>query len=158
MPVVSSAQAFDGPVQIDGRRMVIERHQCSDGNERRFIYYALPDADIAPATQARVAVVNAAMADDEAASNMDRDAAPALAEMTVDQLLLKVREVYRASDRADTCKIAWWLLRRIANGNVTDVQCRTAFNVGATAWNNFKTNTLTPQSNAWASVITATGS
>lgn len=157
MPVTASSFTYDGPAQLDGSRMVIERHQCSGQPDVVFTYFAPAGFDPSTVLNGRAAQVNQALTDAEASANMANDAAPATAEQTMTAFLQAMRAAYKASDRADTCRLAWWLLRRIAAGQITDAQCQTAFGRTATQWTNFKTNTLTPQSNAWAAVIAATG-
>lgn len=157
MPVTSSSFLMDGPVQVDGSRWCVETHET--GSVPVVVrYLAAGDADCQAIMLARVAGINAALADAEEAANFERDGAPTVAEMTAAQFADRLRAKYRASNAADTCRLAWWLLRRIAAGQITDAQCRTAFGVTTTQWTNFKTNTLTPQSNAWAAVIAAAGS
>lgn len=157
MPVTSSTAAYDGPVQADGSRQVVET-QAYTGGARVLRYLAAAGADISAIATARAAAVNADLADAEEAANYLLDGAPSLVEQTAAQFAARLRAKYRSSSASDTCRLAWWLLRRIAAGQITDAQCQTAFGLNATQWTNFKTNTLTPQSNAWASVLAATGS
>jgi hypothetical protein len=158
LPVTSSTFAYDGPVQLDGSRMVIERHQCANGvPEVVLIYFAAAGFDPSALLPGRAAQINDQLAAAEAAGNLSTDGAPAIGEEAMTTFLQTMRAAYKASDKADTCRLAWWLLRRIAAGHVTDAQCQTAFGRTAAQWTSFKTNTLTPQSNAWAAVIGATG-
>lgn len=158
MPVLSSAFVYDGPVQRDGSRMVIETHQCANGvPDQRVVYFAPQGFDPSTLLADRAASINAQLADAEAAANLISDGAPVATEEGMTAFLQAMRAAYKASDKGDTCRIAWWLLRRIAAGQITDAQCQTAFGRTVTQWTTFKTNTLTPQSNAWAAVIAATG-
>lgn len=157
MPVTASAFAFDGPVQSGGSRWVVETHTTPAG-PRVFRYLMANGGDAQAVMTARVASVNAALAEEEELGSYERDAALALAEQTVAQFAARLRAKYKASGAADACRIAWWLSRRISAGHITDAQCVAAFGVTATQWTNFKTNTLTPQANAWAAVIAAVGS
>jgi hypothetical protein len=156
MPVTNSSFSLEH-AQFDGSRWCREVHTVPEGM-REFHYLLAPGDDALAIMQGRVASVNDSLADEEEAANYERDGALTLVEMTAAQAAARLRAKYRASDRADTCRLAWWLLRRIAAGHITDAQCRTAFGLTTTQWTNFKTNTLTPQSNAWAAVIAATGS
>jgi hypothetical protein len=157
MPVTSSSFTLDPYTQTDGSRWVRELHTLLDG-ARELRYLLAPGGDATAIMQGRVAAVNEALADEEAEANFERDGALTLNEMTAAEFANRLRLKYRNSDKADTCRLAWWLLRRIAAGHITDAQCRTAFGLTTTQWTNFKTNTLTPQSNAWAAVLAATGS
>lgn len=159
MPVTQSSFAYNGAVQVDGSQQVIETHQCANGVPNQiFMYFAASGFDPSTLLAGRAAAINAALASAEITADMLLDGAPVTVENTMTAFLLAMRAVYKASSAADTCRIAWWLLRRISAGHITDAQCQTAFGVGATAWTNFKTNTLTPQSNAWAALIAAAGS
>lgn len=156
MAVTSSSYSLD-PEQVDGSRWCREVHTVVDG-VRELLYLLAPGDDPQSIMQGRVTAVNDALADEEEMANYERDGPLTLNEMTAAQFASRLRIRYRNSDRTDTCRLAWWLLRRIAAGHITDAQCRTAFGLTTTQWTNFKTNTLTPQSNAWAAVIAATGS
>jgi hypothetical protein len=138
--------------------MVIETHQVQGRSPVTLIYYAPSGFNPATQTTPRATAMNAQLQDEEAETNFNRDAAPLTAELTMTEFLQRVRQVYQSSTRADTCRIAWWLLRRIAQGHITDAQCQTAFNRTAPQWTNFKANTLTPQADAWAALLAATGS
>jgi hypothetical protein len=158
MPVTASSATFDGPPQADGSRMVIERHQCANGvPDVQFVYFAPAGFDPSTVLAGRTAMINAQLADAEATADMSNDGAPVAVEQTMTAFLQAMRAAYKASDKADTCRLAWWLLRRIAAGQIADTQCQAAFGRSAAQWTSFKTNTLTPQSNAWAAVIAATG-
>lgn len=159
MAVTGSSFTLDGPVQKDGSRMVIETHQCANGvPDQQFIYLAASGFDPSTLLAARAVQINQQLADAEAAADMALDSVPVAVEQTMTAFLQAMRAAYKASNNADTCRIAWWLLRRIAAGQITDAQCQTAFGRNASQWTSFKTNTLTPQSNAWAAVIAAAGS
>ena len=158
MPVTASSAVQNGPVQADGSFQAVETHVLSVGSPVVLSYLAAAGTDIAAVAAGRQASINAQLADAEEAGNYDRDGAPSLVELTAAQFAARLRAKYRASNAADTCRLAWWLLRRITAGQITDAQCQSAFGATANQWTNFKTNTLTPQSNAWASVIAAAGS
>lgn len=155
MPVTASSFTLEG-AQADGSRWCREVHQTSRGPVE-FYYLAAANLDVDAVMNGRVASVNASLADAEEAANYERDGALSLGEMTAAQFADRLRARYRASNAADTCKLAWWLLRRITAGQITDAQCRAAFGLTSTQWSNFKTNTLTPQANAWAAIIAAAG-
>lgn len=156
MPVTSSLATF-GTAQRDGSRWCDEVHAVSDGSEVRYGYWTPPGFDAQAAANARAALVDEWLADNEALENVERDGAPTLLHQTGAQFAARLREMARQGTRERACMIAWWLLRRIAAGHVTDAQARTAFGMTSAAWTSFKTATLTPRSNAWAALIAAGG-
>jgi hypothetical protein len=62
-----------------------------------------------------------------------------LKHQTAEQFVARVRAAYRDGDAEVVIKIARFILARIAAGDITDAQCRTAFGLNATQWNNLKT-------------------
>lgn len=62
-----------------------------------------------------------------------------LKHQTVEQFIARVRAAYRDGDADRVIKIARWILARLAAGDLTDAQCRNAFGLNATQWNNIKT-------------------
>lgn len=156
MPVTASQTTFDG-AQRDGSRWCHEVHTCTGGGEVRYGYWTPAGYDPAAVTAARAAQVDAWLADTEALENVERDGAATLVHQTAAQFAARLREMARQGTRERACYLAWWLLRRIAQGHVTDAVARTAFGMTTTAWTTFKTATLTPRSNAWAAVIAAGG-
>lgn len=156
MPVTTSSWSYEPNTQPDGRRWVHEIHNTPEG-EKRFIYLAAVGADPETIMAGRVPSLNEGLKGNEAGSNMGQDSAPSLVEMTGAQFAAAFRACYLASDKAETCRLSWWILRRIAAGDFTDTQVRNAFGLTAPQWTTLKTNKLTPQSNAWAAVLAATG-
>ncbi len=156
MTVVSSQVTYEG-AQADGSRWCREVHAISDGSEVVYTYLTPPGFDAAPVALARAARVAEWLADSEAAENVERDGPLTMVHQTGAEFAARLREMVRNVSRERACYIAWWLLRRIAAGHVTDAQCRAVFGMTTTAWNTFKTNTLTPRSNAWAAIIAAGG-
>jgi hypothetical protein len=158
MPVASSSFAFDGPQQPDGSRLVVESFQLANGlGIIQSRYFAPKDFDPSLTIAVRSAALDAQLGLAEQIANMDLDGAPDLREQSMTEFLRAMRAAYRASTRSETCRLARWLLRRIAAGQITDAQCQTAFNRTANQWANFKANTLQPQSDAWDAVLAATG-
>lgn len=156
MPV-SNSSFSRGPAQADGRRWVTETHTLAAGDPVVLNYLAPADFDAQAAMEARVAQVNAGLVDAEASASMDREQAVTLSEMDKTTFLLRFRERYRAAGREDACRLAYWFARRLAAGHITDIECRQAFSLTNTQWSNFKANKLTPQHDAWAAVLAATG-
>ena len=156
MPVTASTFTLEG-AQKDGSRWCREVHTVT-GGDQVVLYYLTPTGFSPSATvTARAALVNVQIADDEATANMDRDGALTTVHHTAAEFAARFREAVRQATRERACYLAWWLLRRIAAGHLTDTQCRTAFGMTSTAWTTFKTNTMTPRSNAWAAMIAAAG-
>lgn len=56
-----------------------------------------------------------------------------------EQFIARVRAAYRDGQRETLVKIARFILARIQAGDITDAQCRTAFGLNVTQWNNLKT-------------------
>ena len=154
MAVTNSTVALDPVTQADGSRWAAETHEAASGPVS--FYYLLPaGGDGTAIMQGRVASVNADLADREYERLVERDARPVLVENTAAQFAARLREDFREGRRERACYLAWWLLRRIAAGEITDAQCRTAFGLTVTQWNNTKTSTLTPRSDAYAAMLLA---
>ena len=62
-----------------------------------------------------------------------------LKHQTAEQFVARVRAAYRDGNPAVVIKIARFILARIQAGDITDAQCRTAFGLNVTQWNNLKT-------------------
>ena len=123
-----------------------------------FYYSTPPGFTQADAVAAgRAADVAEWLASREAEDNIGRDGPPSLVHQTPEQFAKRLREHIRSGDRERACKLAWWLLRRIAAGDITDSQARAAFGLTVAQWTNVKSNILTPRSNAWAAVLAAGG-
>lgn len=76
---------------------------------------------------------------------------------TAAQLAARLRAEYLGATRARSCQLAYWLIERINAGDFTDTQARNAFGLTTTQWTNLKSTRLTPQHDAWAAVLAATG-
>ena len=62
-----------------------------------------------------------------------------LKHQTVQEFVSRFREAYRNAERARLVQLARFILARIAAGDITDAQCRTAFGLSTTQWNALKT-------------------
>lgn len=62
-----------------------------------------------------------------------------LKHQTVQEFISRFREAYRNGERERVCQLARFILSRIAAGDITDAQCRNAFNLTAQQWNALKT-------------------
>lgn len=79
-----------------------------------------------------------------------------LKHQTVAQFVARVREAYRSRDREELVRIARWILAAIQRGDITDANCRTAFGLNSTQWNNLKTK-MTNMVNASNTIQGAVG-
>lgn len=157
MAVTSSTASFDGPIQADGRRQVREVHVLTGGGEMVLSYFAAPEDNIQATATARAASVLAGLADSEALENVERDGAFTLNHQTGAQFAARFREMVASSSRERACYLAWWLIRRIAQGHVTDAAVRSALGMTAGQWTTFKAAKVQPRADAWAAVLAATG-
>lgn len=156
MAVTASAFTLE-PAEADGRRWCREVHTVTGGAEVALDYLAAVDADCAAIMAARVASLNEQLAAQEAQDNLNRDGALTLLHQTGAQFVTRFRAAVAAASREEACRLAWWLLRRIAAGHITDTQARNAFGMTAAQWTTFKTNKLQPRSDAWDAVLAAVG-
>jgi hypothetical protein len=62
-----------------------------------------------------------------------------LKHQTAADFIARFREAYRNADRDRLVQLARFVLARIAAGDITDAQCRTAFGLNTTQWNALKT-------------------
>lgn len=62
-----------------------------------------------------------------------------LKHQTAEQFIARVRAAYREGDPPVLVKIARFIISRIQAGDITDAQCRNAFGLNVTQWNNLKT-------------------
>lgn len=156
MTVTSSTFAQES-LQKDGRRWVTETHTLTGGATVPVRYLLAVAGDASAIMTARAPIIAAQAVEDEAVANFNRDGALTVVQQTAAQFAARFRQEVANASQQWACYLAWWLLRRIAAGQITDAQCQTAFNMTASAWTTFKTNTLTPRSNAWVAMLAATG-
>lgn len=78
-----------------------------------------------------------------------------LKHQTVETFVSRVRAAYRDGQSETLVKIARFILARIQAGDITDAQCRAAFGLNVTQWNNLKTKmqNLVTANNSIASAI-----
>jgi hypothetical protein len=62
-----------------------------------------------------------------------------LKHQTAAQFVSRFREAYRNGERERLVQLAKFIINRIAAGDITDAQCRTAFGLNTTQWNQLKT-------------------
>lgn len=70
-----------------------------------------------------------------------------------------VLEAQRSADKVRLHRLVWWLLQRIAAGDITDAGARTTFNTAfnraltAAQWNTFKSSRLQPIADRYAATL-----
>ena len=62
-----------------------------------------------------------------------------LKHQTASEFISRFREAYRNGERERLVQLAKFIISRIAAGDITDAQCRTAFGLNVTQWNALKT-------------------
>ena len=62
-----------------------------------------------------------------------------LKHQSVAEFVARLREAYRNGEKERIVQLARFIIARIQVGDLTDVQCRTAFGLTNTQWNNLKT-------------------
>jgi hypothetical protein len=62
-----------------------------------------------------------------------------LKHQTVEEFIARFRKAYRDADRERLVQLAKFVIARIQAGDITDAQCRIAFGLTNTQWNNLKT-------------------
>ena len=62
-----------------------------------------------------------------------------LKHQTAQEFIARFREAYRNGERERLVQLAKFVITRIQAGDITDAQCRTAFGLNTTQWNNLKT-------------------
>lgn len=156
MTIVSSTFTIDEHTQIDGRRWCLELHTTDTGEEITFHYLISDGEDPTSRVSASAVELAERLLEREVDNSLSSDAAPTLHDLTPLQFMQRLRERFRKAERVEQCVLCWWLYRRITAGHITDAQCRNAFNLTTTQWNNFKTNKLIPRANAWQAILDAT--
>jgi hypothetical protein len=62
-----------------------------------------------------------------------------LKHQTAEAFVARVRAAYRDGNTDVLVQVARFIIARIQAGDLTDAQCRTAFGLNTTQWNNLKT-------------------
>jgi hypothetical protein len=62
-----------------------------------------------------------------------------LKHQTAAEFVTRFREAYRNAERERLVQLAKFVIDRIASGDITDAQCRTAFGLNVSQWNTLKT-------------------
>jgi len=135
--IVSSVLFQDAHEQKDGTRYVGELHTDSTGTVHRFEYLAtqamMANRDAVMA--ARASRLEERLAEEEAKSAIEVDAAPVLNHQTGTQFLQRLREFYRNAGKERCARIARWIINRLDAGHVTAAQLRNVFDLTVQQWN-----------------------
>ncbi len=140
MSITSSVVTIEGP-QIDGRRWVHEAHSDAQGVAALVDYLGASDvATTAQATaNARALILNVKLADAEFVTKTLVDASPLpLRWQTAAQFIARIRGAYHIFDKANLARLAAWILNRILDGTVTDLQLQNAFGLTLAQWTALK--------------------
>ena len=62
-----------------------------------------------------------------------------LKHQTAQEFIARFRGAYRDAERERLVQLAKFVISRIQAGDITDAQCRSAFGLNTTQWNNLKT-------------------
>ena len=79
-----------------------------------------------------------------------------LRHQTAAQFAARLRERFRSAEREEAARLATWIIERIAAGDITDAQVRTAFGLSAAQYSALKTRLQTLRDH-WAAVRAAKG-
>jgi hypothetical protein len=154
MSIVSSVHSV-GHAQADGRAYVIEVHTDHVGGVHRFEYLAAIGANYAAIRDARVPEIEARLANEEM-HNCIGSGTFTTVHLTGAQFAALVRALYRASEREALGRIAAWISNRIAAGDFTDAQLRSAFGMTVQQYNDFKARMIALRDH-WLAVQAAVG-
>lgn len=154
---ITSSVYSTGHEQRDGRRYVREEHTDHLGVLHVFEYLwdGLADRDSIMGARAVRLAHNLAVQEYVERVSFDGWTGP-LQHQTAAEFANKLRFEYRESKRERMCELAWWLIRRIAEGSFTDNQVRNAFGMTVTQYNAFKTR-LQAAHDRWAALLLAEG-
>jgi len=155
MPVINSTYQV-GLALANGSRLVQETHTLNVGDPIIINYRAAVGTDYAAKMTARVARLNEQLAESEFALQLDRSGIN-LNHQTASEFAARLRERWRRSSQEQCARIAWWIIKRLNAGDVTDTQLRNAFGLTLTQWNALKTSKLIPMHDSWAVVLAAAG-
>lgn len=136
MAITSSVVSFS-VAQKDGRIWVREVHSDATGVGSIIDYLGASDAQTTAQgiANTRATALNVSLADAEFAVKRLIDASPLpLRWQTGAQLLVRIRATYKQLTRADLARLAKWILARILDGTVTDLQLQNAWGLTAAQW------------------------
>ena len=136
MAITSSVVTVEH-AQIDGRRWVREVHSDATGIAQIVDYLGASNAATTAQgiANARVATLNAQLAEAEARQKFGIDANPVpFRWQTAGEFLDRLRAFYRQATREQLARLARYVTRRIDDGSVTVAQLRNAFGLTTPQW------------------------
>lgn len=137
MPIISSSHTV-GSAQKDGRAYVTEDHVDQQARHYLIEYLAAADADYVAIRTARAAVLSRQLIDNEIAAALAVDANPMLEYATKGDFAPVMRAAYRSATRDECARLATWIINRVNEAWVTEVQVRMAFGLDAGQWTPLK--------------------
>lgn len=155
MPISKSSFAL-AAAEANGLILCTETHDTSNGAVIKK-YRAPSDHDWAYTLKENAAVIKQELVDIEFHRVTHFDGAPVLKDQTIGQFLTRLRGRYREMVDVDQAQLAWWLMRRIDAGHITDAQCAKAFGVTAVNWTRLKNTRMKLLGRAWAAALTVMG-
>jgi len=146
MPIVSSTHTL-GSVQVDGRRYVTEDHV--DQLSRHYLteYLAAAAADYVAIRTARAVALSQQLIDAEISAALRVDESPTLEYATKTDFALVMREAYRSAEREECARLATWIINRVNDAWVTELQVRNAFGLDAGQWATLKARMIALRNN-----------
>lgn len=146
--MITSSVVTIGHAQIDGRKYIREVHSDASGVAATIDYLGAAGLDYQAIADARAAILNGSLADDEATAKIGIDATPLpLRFQTAAQFLDRLRAIYKSGSKADLAKLARWITRRLDDGHVTVSQLRTAWGLTLAQWNALEARMRTLRTN-----------
>jgi hypothetical protein len=137
MSITSSVVTVESVAQRDGRRWVREVHSDGQGVAAIIDYLGASDASSTAQgiANTRATSLNVSLGDAEFAAKRLINASPLpLRWQTGAQLLARIRAAYRQYSQAELARLARWVLARIVDGTVTDLQLQNAFGLTGPQW------------------------
>lgn len=153
---ITSSKFTVGVPQKDGRVWVTETHTDHLSGEHSFAYRALPTANHQAVMLARVAQIEAALAESEFLEAIEFEGWAPLKHQTAAQFAARLRARYKDASKVECAKLAKWILDRIDGGAFTETAVRTAFGLTAGQWTTLKAKLTTLRTN-YNAVLAATG-
>lgn len=162
MSIVSSVYTL-GPVEIDGRRLVVETHTDNTGAKIFAQYLASPGVNYLAVAAARAALIDERLKQEEALRVFATDAKPVLVYQTAAEVATRFWAAVAAAyllDKVGFEALLWWLTNRLVAGDITDAQALATFNaffgrsLTAAQWTSLRTSRITPAHDRYQAIIT----
>lgn len=154
--IISSAFTIGSP-QADGQVYVTEVHSWDSGLPPTFVSYGpvLASLDFQAVANARAAVIMQSKRETEAQDNVQNDKY-LLVYNTQTEMLTYLRDLYQQTVGWDTCKLAQWILDRLAASAFPITAIRSVWGLTQAQWNSFN-GVLDVYGAAYSSVNAARG-